>query len=1428
MSLIFLSHSSRNNAQALALRDWLSTHGWDDLFLDLDPERGIVAGERWERALHQAASRCDAVLFLISRAWIDSDWCRREFRLAQRLNKQIFGLLIEDLPISALPEELAADWQLVNLAHGQDHGAAIEVILPDGHRAFVTFSQGGLTRLRAGLGKAGLDPRFFAWPPAGDPLRPPYRGLRPLEAEDAGIFFGREAPIIDLLARLRGLREAAPPRLLAILGASGAGKSSFLRAGVLPRLARDERHFLPLPIVRPEQAVLTGSSGLLQALVQACRAQGLSRTRKDLQQALGSSATLLPLLGELAERAVLPSNPGEAPAGPPTVVLAIDQGEELFLAEGADESRALLGLLAECLRAESPALMLLFTIRSDAYERLQTAPTLEAIAQQTFSLPPLPRGAYQQVIEGPARLLAPTERPLTIDPRLTQQLLQDLDRGGAKDALPLLAFTLERLYVDYGGDGDLRLDEYQDLGGIEGAIEAAVEKALAEAKRDPKVPRDRDACLALLRRGLIPWLAGIDPETQAPRRRVARLAEVPEEARPLIHHFIEHRLLATDQNAQGEATVEPAHEALLRQWSRLRGWLDEDAAALSVLETLKSAARDWDANGREADWLVHQAGRLEDAEKLAAREDLARFLTEAERAYLRECDQAERSRRDRELEEARRLAAAQRQVARRTRMGLAASLGLLVVAAGAAFWASENARQATLEAGRAERAAIKATALKLAAQGEAIVVGNRPGIQRGLQQLAAASRLDPGSSDVVSAVGVSLQMTGRLRRVIETPTVNAMALSPDGRHVVFGGRDGTLRLWEVQTGKPVGKTWTGHTDEIQSVAFSPDGRYVASGGKDRTLLLWEVQTGQSVGGPWDGHGLLFSRIAFSPDGRNLVSVDGEGNLHLWDVQTGQPVGEPWTRDFGGIAGIAFSPDGRRVMSGRVMSDRKDQSLRLWEVLTGQPAGKTWENTDWISSVAFSPDGRHVVSGSARNLLMSGGNEILRLWDVETGRPVGEPWTGHTDWISSVAFSHDGRHVVSGSGSHDRTLRLWEMPNGQPVGEPLAGHADSIAIVAFSPDGRYVVSGSGGNDQTLRLWDGPASQAVGAPWAGHADRIGSVAFSPDGRYAVSGGEDRTLRLWEVQTGQPVGEPWTEHTYATELAFSPDGRHVVSADYEGTLRLWDVQTGQPVGEPWAGDIGGIASVAFSPDGRYVLSGGEGRTLNLWEVQTGKPVGEPWAGHGDWISRVAFSPDGRHVVSSGHEEDPALRLWDVQTGQPVGEPWTGHNEPSDILAFSPDGRYVVSGGNDQTLRLWEVQTGQPVGKPWAGHAARIKSVAFSPDGRYVLSGGSDQTLRLWEVQTGQPVGEPWTGHTKSIEAVAFSPDGLQMLSCGQDAIRLWPAPAAWADELCKKLTRNMSQREWDEWVSPDIDYVVQCPQLPDPRAGSSPEESPQAPPQ
>jgi class 3 adenylate cyclase/tetratricopeptide (TPR) repeat protein len=507
-----------------------------------------------------------------------------------------------------------------------------------------------------GEGEEAEDRTLPHWPPDRERDRAPYRGLKPLDSVDAAIFFGRDAPIAEAMDRLGELTLSADKRLLVILAASGAGKSSFLRAGLLPRLAMDARRFQPLPVLRPERNALFGENGLLGAL----EASLPTRTRAELRAAIRSGADALrALLRENFGKPRAQSAIGDNSVKRPAIVLAIDQAEELFRADGGVEGAALLGLIRDLVCADEPRFIIIFTIRSDSYDALQRAKPLEGLAQSTLPLLPLPRSAYKEVIEGPARCFANAGGKLAIEPQLTERLLEDLDSGVGGDALPLLAFTLEQLFLEYRRSGALKLANYIEFGGLKGAIDAAVERAFSRADADARIPKDRKSRETLLRRGVIPWLAGIDPDSKKPRRNIARRSDIPEEARPLIDLLVEERLLATDTLVATDpetgaktryVTIEPAHEALLRQWGLLEGWMAEDFGRLATLEGIKRAARDWESNAMAEGWLAHQGLRLAEARALDARPDLAAQLAPRDRAYLERCGareaaiQAERDR----------------------------------------------------------------------------------------------------------------------------------------------------------------------------------------------------------------------------------------------------------------------------------------------------------------------------------------------------------------------------------------------------------------------------------------------------------------------------------------------------------------------------------------------------------------------------------------------------------------------------------------------------------------------------------------------------------------------------------------------------------------------------------------------------------------
>ena len=554
-------------------------------------------------------------------------------------------------------------------------------------------------------------------------------------------------------------------------------------------------------------------------------------------------------------------------------------------------------------------------------------------------------------------------------------------------------------------------------------------------------------------------------------------------------------------------------------------------------------------------------------------------------------------------------------------------------------------------------------------------------------------------------------------------SVRGCAFAPDGKTFVSASDDGTLKLWDVASGKEL-RTFAGHKYIFRDCAFSPDGQRLVSASNDKTLKLWDAASGKEMR-IFTGHQSYVNSCVFSPDGTRLVSASDDHTLKLWDAGNGKEM-RTFTGHNAPVCDCTFAPDGKTFVSA---SD--DGTLKLWDAVSGMELRTFAGHQFAVWGCAFSPDGERLVSASA--------DQTLKLWDAASGKEI-RTFAGHQSAVWGCAFSPDGERLVSAS--DDQTLKLWDAASGKEM-HTFTGHKSAVLSCAFSPDGQRLVSTS--RNQTLKLWDAVNGKEM-RTFTGHNAPVCGCAFSPDGTRLLSASSDQTLKLWDAASGNEM-RTFAGHKDAVwGCAFSPDGQRLVSASYDQTLKLWDAASGNEM-RTITGHKASVLGCAFSPDGTRLVSASDDQTLKLWDAAGGKEM-RTFTGHKDAVWGCAFSPDGQRLVSASY--DQTLKLWDAANGNEM-RTFTGHKDYVRGCAFSPDGTRLLSASSDQTLKLWDAASGQEL-RTLTGHKASVWGCAFSPDGTRLLSASSDHTLKLWDATNSQclkTVELPWIPLF-----VAFSP--------------------------------------------------------------------------
>src|SRR5579859_2922708 len=1189
----------------------------------------------------------------------------------------------------------------------------------------------------------------------------PYLGLVPFEERDARLFYGRDELAEQLVRRLAGRLDGAG--MLLVAGESGSGKSSLLRAGLLPRLAAGDlgpgSERWPRRVIRPTASPLRE---LAMALAEMAGADPVS-----VYRSLSAAPEQVSMLAEQAARTAAgrgagPGSDGPADAAncaPPRLVLVVDQFEELFTSGGDDDIRrgereAFVTALHAAATVPAgperlPPALVVAAVRADYLGRLIADPPLTAALDAgPFTVGPMSEAELRLAVTGPAAEAGVAVAPAVVEAVIAE--LRDETGGGlGSGVLPLMSQAMAATWP-YRESDALTLRGYRRAGGVADAVNRG-----AQAAYDALTSSQKDAA-----RLVFTQLTVITADGRLARRRCSRAdlgfrrAQMAADIDAVIGAFSARRLLVL-----GEDSVEIAHDALLYAWKQLRDWLGDDQVDQALYSQVVNDAATWDSNGRDPAYL-YRPGRLATIDDATARWQgaPARYspLPATSEAFLGAARHAARH------------------ATRRRRGVIAGLLALTVIAVSAAGIAVGQADNASHQAANAARQHAIALSRQLAAESLAADSTN-PLTARRLA--VAAWRVYPTDQAGSALAGLLLEQeqSGILPSDAANVAAIDVAFSPDGNLLAAAGGDGYVRLWDPVTGQAVGAplqadTGSNSNGGVLGVAFSPDGKLLAASGGDGYVRLWNSVTRRPIGAPLPadtGPNGGSNGLAFSPDGKLLAASGADGTVQLLDPATHRAVGAPFLASTSPAHGLVFSPDGRLLATADT-----DGYVRFWNPATRRPIGAPFlaAANGGVIAMAFSPDGKLLATAD--------GDGTVRFWDPATRQAAGAALLAATSGaVNTVAFSPDGKLVATGAA--DGYVRPWDLATRRPIGAPfLATASGGVNAMAFSPDGKLLATAT--DDGTVRLWDPATRQAPSAPLPAVSGGVNGVVFSLDGMLLAGAGGDGTVRLWDPATQQLTGVLLAEtgpKSTVSGVAFSPDGTLLASADGDGTLKLWDPATRQVLGT-----FPGRNGVAFSPDGTLLATGQAGGTVQLWDLATRQASGAPLPGvtNGN-VSGVAFSPDGKLLAAAN--TDGYVRLWDLATRQVAGAPLPADTGPSGSIvgvAFSPDGKLLATADGDGTVRLWDPATRQAAGAllpTSTGPVGSVLGVAFSPDGKLLAAAYGDGYVRLWNMITRQAVGAPLPAYASQAAAangVAFSPDGKLLATADTDGtVRLWQMP-------------------------------------------------------
>jgi WD40 repeat protein len=1111
----------------------------------------------------------------------------------------------------------------------------------------------------------------------------PYQGLFAFGESDARFFFGREQVTQTLLQAVK------QKPLVAVIGASGSGKSSVVFAGLVPLLRQqlcNKDQSLYIVSFRPGNSPFTSlATGVMQCMpiAQFITAQfppqaDQSTTDQLEQQLRQNQHGLAHLIEDLTRQNAAIQ-----------LILIVDQFEELYTLCPEADRQAFLDNMLQAISCVQSFTMVL-TLRADfCGHALVYRPWSDALQEAIYILGPMNHAELQAAITQPA-----AQMQVQLEDGLIQKLISAMDEQPGR--LPLLEFALTQLWSNQQ-QGLLRHQTYHEIGGVEAALVNHAELVYAQLNAADQV-RSQQIFIQLVQPG-----TGTEDN-----RRLATKDDVRSENWDLVTYLASFRLVVTNRHkSSGEETVELVHEALIKNWKRLRQWMQFDGEFRIWQERLRTNKRQWEESDQDEE-MVLRGKALADADYW--QQHRGEELSLGEQTFISQSLRL----RERDLKHHKR----KQQI---TIAGLTGGLTIALILASVAGWQWHQSHIRESEALSKSSEALFATNKKLEALIEAIRA------KRSLEVLGRGDRSTQIAVDLVlKQAAYGLVEYNRLSGQVDA--IKSVSFSPNGQIIASVPETGIIKIWNING--TLKADLTGHDDIVNAISFSPDSQKIASASNDKTIKIWSVNG--LLLKTITGHNAEVTGVSFSPDGQKIASASNDKTIKIWSING--TLLRTIIGHHAEVTGVSFSPDGQKIASAS-----NDKTVKLWNIngtLLQTIAGHNAE----VTSISFSPDSQKIASAS--------NDKTVKLWSING--VLLQTITGHSAEVTDVSFSPDGKTIASASA--DKTVKLWRN-NGTLV-TTLEGHSDIVWGVDFSPDGQTIASASW--DATVRLWH--YKNPLLTILSGHSAGITSVSISPNGQTVASASDDKTIKLWDVD--DTLLKTLTDHRGRVyHVAFSPDGQKIVSASDDKTIKLWSVDG--TLLKTFSGHSAAVWSVTFSPDGQTIASASDDKTVKLWRVDG--TLLKTMSGHQGTVFKATFSPDGQKIVSVSN--DKTIKIWNVdgtllQTIQ-------AHNGTIPGIAISPDGQIIASASKDRTIKFWNINGN--LLKTIQAHNAMVQALAFSPNGQIIASVSADNTVKIWNLDG--ILLKTLKRHGSAVWGVDYSANGQIVASASADnTVILW----------------------------------------------------------